>query len=474
MARPVPIFHRSLSRRRGPVLFMALLLVLLTACSGPGILFRSTDELYSLPKASAEYTQLQRVLQEVLSEGLEYAPPVSGSNTQPVRLFDLDGDGMPEAMAFFRDPSADKAQLKIYIFHQNEEGAYQRACVIEGDGSEINSVLLTQLMDDRNSPNELVVSWQMANVSHAVYTLSAYSLDNWQPVELMGPVTYTRYSATDLDGDEEEELVVFHVEPGDTAVSTAEFYDRSGQRMEVTSTANLSMSLSAIEKIRAGQLSDRTPVVYVTGSVLDKSGGSSSQITDVFLMKNGILCNVTLNNETLDSNTTLRSVITGGQDITGDDVLEIPHPYLLPNFDRDSNDSFYAIDWQQYFSDGSYAAMATTYHNAADGWYLELPADWQNKFSMERQDVTSGSTNERGVVFYYARGRKKWQPFLAIYKNTGSNRVQRSAAPGRVQLYADGSTVYSMELLDQDPDITLSESVVKRGFHLIVTDWTAE
>lgn len=450
--------------------------LLLSGCSGSGILFRSVDELYALPRPSEEYTQLQKSLRALLDSGLEYAPPVSGSNTQPVRLSDLDGDGIPEALVFLRETNADTAPLRIYLFHQNEAGEYQQSCVIEGEGSEINSVTLCQLVGEDTTTQEMIISWQMAGSSsnHAVYTLSAFSLENWEPVELMTPTRYTRYIPTDLDSDGERELLLMNIETSDNAVSTATCYDRSGQHLEAMSTANLSTSISTIDKVKDGVLGDGTPVVYVSGSVVDKTGSSSSQITDVLALNEGVLRNVTLNSETLDSDTTLRYAITGGQDINNDGVLEIPHPFVLPSYEEDSADVFYAIDWHQYNSNGSYVSMATTYYNNADGWYLELPADWEGRFSLARQDVTSGSTNERGIVFYYTSGTKRWSPFLAIYKNTGSNRVERSAASNRTQLYADGSTVYSMELLDENPSITLSEAAVKSCFHLIVTDWSTD
>lgn len=467
-----------MAKRLALLLCALFSLWMLSGCSGPGIIFRATDELYSLPRPSSEYTMLQKALQQLLDEGLEYAPPVSGSNTQPVRLSDLDGDDQPEALAFFRDSSADAAPLKIYIFHQNEDGEFEQVCTIGGEGSEINSVTLCQLVGDDSSPQELVISWQMANsssaTSHTVYTLSAFSLSNWEPVELMNPTRYTRYIASDLDQDGERELLLMNVENSDNATSTATYYDRSGLRLDSISTANLSTSISTIDKVKDGLLADGAPVVYVSGSVVDKIGGSSSQITDVLTLKKGTLCNITLNSETLDSDTTLRYAITGGQDINEDGVLEIPHPFVLPSYEQDSADVFYAIDWQQYFSDGSYVAMTTTYYNNADGWYLELPADWENHFSLSRQDVTSGSTNERGIVFYYTDGPKAWSPFLAIYKNIGSNRQERSTSPGRIQLYEDSSMVFSMELLDHSPVLTLSEAGIKKGFHLIVPDWSTD
>lgn len=166
-----------MAKRLALLLCALFSLWMLSGCSGPGIIFRATDELYSLPRPSSEYTMLQKALQQLLDEGLEYAPPVSGSNTQPVRLSDLDGDDQPEALAFFRDSSADAAPLKIYIFHQNEDGEFEQVCTIDGEGSEINSVTLCQLVGDDSSPQELVISWQMANsssaTSHTVYTLSA-------------------------------------------------------------------------------------------------------------------------------------------------------------------------------------------------------------------------------------------------------------------------------------------------------------
>ena len=53
----------------------------------------SAEELYTLPQLPAEYTELQQTLQEFLEDGAEYAAPVSGTNTQPVQMVDLNGDG---------------------------------------------------------------------------------------------------------------------------------------------------------------------------------------------------------------------------------------------------------------------------------------------------------------------------------------------------------------------------------------------
>ena len=118
------------------------LLALLTGCFS-----QSLDELYAPPRAPDDYLKLDNKISEVLDQGGEYAAPLTGELTQKVQLQDLDGDGIKEAIAFFR-VSADERPLKIYIYRQVEED-YEVAAVIEGQGGEaaINAVSYENLDD---------------------------------------------------------------------------------------------------------------------------------------------------------------------------------------------------------------------------------------------------------------------------------------------------------------------------------------
>lgn len=442
-----------------------LSMLTLSGCDFTHVL-KSTDDLYALPQASEEYTSLQTCLQQLLDSGLEYAPPLSGSNTQPVQLKDLDRDGEDEALAFFRESSAKESPLKIYIFKKDSDDVYQEACVIVGDGTDINSVLVCQLIGGSSSAFELVVSWQ---VSSAVYTLSAYSLADYRPTELMTPTPYTRYSAMDMDGDGEDELILMTIENSDNSASSATYYDNTSGTIEVSSSANLSACMSSIDKIKSGVLADGTPVLYVTGAAQDTTNNAPHQITDILTLQEGVLANITLNQDTLSSDSTVRYNLTSGQDINGDGVLEIPIPFTLDNYDTNASDTFYAIHWRQYSADGSYTVVSTTYYNSADGWYLELPEEWMDQLSLARRDITVSSTNERGVLFYYCD-----TPFLAICKNTGTNREKNASANGRIVLARDSSAIYSLELFDSASGLILSAGDLSNQFHLITTDWSTD
>ena len=454
------------------LLLCTLFMLTLSGCNVSDFLFKSPESLYALPRLSEEYTSLQTCLQELLDSGLEYAPPLTGSTTQPVHLRDLDGDGEDEAIAFLRDTSASESPLKLYIFKKNSEGVYETACVIAGNGTNINSALACQLVGSEDTPLEIVVSWQ---TSSTVYTLSAYSLANYQPTELMTPASYTRYSALDLDQDGENELVLLNVDNSGQALSTASYYDKSADRLVLASTASLSASLSAIDRTQVGILSDGTPVLYVTGTILSNVGSSSSQITDLLALSKGTLSNLTLNPETLNSDATIRYNLTNAQDINGDGVLELPSPYTIPAYEKElPPDSFYGISWQQFDANGTSTFVCSTYYNSADGWYLELPDDWQGHFSLARKDIAVSNTNERGVFFYYRDGPSKGKPFLAIYKNTGSNRMSRAVEGNRILLNQDSSACYSLELLDSSSEWSLSPGDLEESFHLILTDWSSD
>ena len=102
----------------------ALLSVLLSGC-----IMKSVEELYALPEQSPEYRSLQNAVNQVVTGSTEYSSPLSGVNSQPIQLTDLDGDGINEAIVFLT--TSGENPLKTFIFAQ-ENGEFVNTCVIEG------------------------------------------------------------------------------------------------------------------------------------------------------------------------------------------------------------------------------------------------------------------------------------------------------------------------------------------------------
>ena len=457
------------------LLLAAGLLLLLTGCFS-----QSVEELYAPPRAPDDYLKLDNKINEVLSAGGEYAAPLTGEYTQKVQLQDLDGDGVQEAIAFFRVSSSERP-LKIYVYRQVGDD-YEVAAIIEGEGSAINYVAYENL--DDSPSKEIIVSWQM--MSDQNHSLAAYSINNDHVLELMR-TSYTNFQICDIDQDEQDEIVVVQTGAAEES-NRVELYNYRDGVMELDSSAPLSRNVTGLPDggVKTGYLQDGIPAVFVSSTYgrsgtaqnyTDTSYSESGHITDIFAWKDGRIQNITLNPDTGESDNTIRwyTAVTA-KDINNDGILELPDPYALPDPSSTSVAvNFWAIRWRQYDIDGNSHLVFTTYYNDRDGWYFILPDDWDGKITVSRSDVAGGG--ERAVIFSYWEGDAEVDtaPFLVIYTLSGDNRFMRANMSGRFRLLEgsdDSDTIYAARFIQTDWDCGLDESGVKSHFALIVNDWS--
>ena len=73
--------------RRIMTIYVMLAVLLLSGCA-----LRTVEDMYTPPKRSSEYEDLQRAIDTAMN-GLSYAAPVFGEYRQSVQMADLNGDG---------------------------------------------------------------------------------------------------------------------------------------------------------------------------------------------------------------------------------------------------------------------------------------------------------------------------------------------------------------------------------------------
>ena len=454
---------------RLPVLVGLLLLMSGCAFSGP-------EDLYAVPKAAEEYGKLQEQIDKVRNMNAEYAGPLFGSNTQPVQLMDLDGDGVQEAVAFFRTTAVDASPpLRIYIYHQTSDGDYVVQSIIEGDGTAINTIsyvdLDGQADESGNLDKELVVSWRL---SDKIYRLMAYKLNGDEASVILPAVSYTDYVLIDMDKDNLQEIVLLDLNTVES-ICQADYYDYRDGQMVLCSSAPLSDAITGLvsdSKPLSGYLKNgesAEPALFVTSNL------TTGVITDIFAWKNQELTNVTLNPASGMSDSTIRlNNNISIQDINGDSFLEVPRPNAFPELaPTGSAENFWAVQWMQYDMEGRATVVSSTYYNGEDGWYLELPETWIGGIALARQD--DSSSGERGVLFYpytEARGGQDPKPFLAIYSLTGPNQSIRANIGNRFTLLQQDDAIYAAEFFsDSGWDCGVGEEELRARFHLIQPEW---
>ena len=444
-----------------PVLLAGALLFL------PGCLSNGESSLFQLPRTPEDLNNLMSKIREVTGQGGEQTAPLSGENIQNVQLQDLDGDGVKEAIAFFR-MNGDEKPLKIYIYSQNDE-EYQVQTVIEGTGTAINYVAYQDLNGDGS--RELVVSWQ---ISTQVHELAAYTVHQRQAIELMSVTDYTDFTICDLDEDDAQEILVFRLEPEGNG--SADFYDFQDGIMALQSEAPTSAGIKSISSggIQNSRLLEDVPAVFVT---YDYGTDGNVSITDIFAWKEGGVRNVTLNEQmSSSSDTVLFNTSVGPTDIDRDGIMELPQMVEVKEYKQTSTASnFWLIRWRKFDLDGASHLLYTTYYNDRDGWYLELPERWVGKITLSRSDTAGGG--ERAVIFSYWERDNDVEPvpFLTICRLTGSSRQSRAEINDRFRLADSGgsnpSTVYVAQFTDGGWDCGLDEEDVAARFHLIESDW---
>ncbi len=441
--------------RAGTRIFISIFL-LVTVMTTAGCTSSTADDLYSLPKASKEFLQLQKQIDTVLDSGAEYSPPTAGPNRQSVQLKDIDGDGQNEAIAFFR-MTGDKP-LKIYIMKQID-GTYETVCKIEGSGTAIESIRYADM--DSDNISELVVGWQSSGLAH----MMIYSVRDNQPV-LLAESDYSKLVTSDLDDDGATDVIALRL-PTPEVPGGADMFSLRPDGQRVTSSALLSADIASITRIFKSRLTDGTSALFVEGSY---QGSNVSVITDILCSHLDSIINVFVTGPGESSEETVRAQSVYSADINNDGIFEVPSPRLLPS---EENKTYFAIDWFAYSQSGSRQAVFTTYHDYQEGWYLILPAAWIDHITVRREDSVAG---ERTIIFTWLPDGQSGDltagtDFLKIYTLSGDNKEDRARLGGRSILLLHGDVIYAGEVLTPGDALGVTWKTVTGNFGLIPTEW---
>lgn len=431
--------------KKAALVLLAALLLPLCGCMRP------VEELYAPPRQPAEYYDLQNQIDQVLSSGAEYCPPVSGDRRQAVQLADLDSDGQEEAIVFFRTQG--EKPLKIYIYKKTGDG-YTEYAVIEGDGSAFASVDYRQI--DTALGLELVVGRQVSD--QVPQTLSVYALDGAHVTELLS-VSCIRHTLADLDGNGLQDLLVFRSNE-DGGLGLADYYSWTGADLELVGSADMSAALThdSIRRVIGGMMQPETPAVFVANTYEE-----STIVTDVFVLSDGEFINVSALGENPGDAGRVRYRLVYAVDVDGDGLIEMPRTVQLPKLGGEDAPAYYKIRWYNLRSDGSRVYKLSTFHNYTDGWFLELAPEWEQALAV---DYVRDPQQLPCYRFFRLDGDTPTERFV-IYAFTGADAETLSESNGRFVLGRKGDVVYAGQIYGEG----VTPEQLQEAFHFIATDW---
>ena len=435
-----------MNRRKKVLSLLVAAALLLTGCS-----MRTAEQLYSQPKRSQDYDNLQSSIDKAM-EGLSYCAPLTGENQQPVQMADLDGDGEPEYLLFAK--GTQERPLHIMVFRKTENG-YALTDTVQSNGTSFD---LVEYVDMDDQPGvEIVVGRQVSDQvlrSVSVYTASGESL------EQVLTVNYTKILTVDLDNNGTSKLVVIGPGETDTDNGVVQMYSMTDGAVVRSNEVNMSRPVDKLKRIITGKLYGGGLAVYLASTVDD-----TALITDVYTIRDGMLTNVTLSNESGTSIKTMRNFYVYADDIDNDGVVELPSLLTMKPLEGDiSAEKYHMIRWFAMTPDGVEVDKLHTFHNFEGGWYMHLSGELTSRISVRRV----GTEFEFNL---WDEDYKTAQKIMTVYTFTAQNREEQATADGRFVLLRTESTVYAASMTQAAKDIGITQDNVIYSFRKIQQDW---
>ena len=421
-----------------------------------GCLLKPVEDLYTLPRASEAYYNLQTEIEKVVTGDVEYCAPTSGENRQPLQMVDLNGDGTDEAIVFARDTT--EKPLKIFIFSRTGD-TFQLSSTIHGVGSSYDSVSYVQV--DGSPGQEILVGRAISE--QVLKSVSVYNFQGNSTVELMA-ANYTAYTTFDLDADGRQDLFLVRFE-SETQTGAVELYRYRDGLMDRDPEQRLSGGVTAVRRIITGFASEGVPAVFVAGT-LDEN----LIRTDVFAVRDDTLQNI-LPTEEADS-LTVRNYYVYSSDIDNDGLIELPEVSALPRAAGQEDGPVYRlIHWYNLDPDGNKEYKMLTYHDYSHGFYVELNSMWKGNITVARDDSV-----EEGTSYRFSRwmgvGNQEEEIFT-IYLLSGDHRAELAEKDDRFLLADKNDVSFAASLGDSLWARGITEQMLRESFRFISIDWNS-
>lgn len=434
-------FCRESIMRRGAGPGRAALLpaLLLLALLASGCRYTAAPaDLLQKPSIGAEQERLAAAIDKALPRYSKLLLPHSGDSQEAIRLYDLDGDGVPEAIVtYYNEYSAPE----IMVLKHTDSG-WRQWLLLEQPLARDMAWLKLEDLDGDGRP-ELLVGWVGAIDNPntlELYSFQAKAVRNEKGRLALRPVESLPYylaETGDMNGDGLPEIAVVSAAPGRSELEAPRYYLTlyawSVGSFAIKDTFQLPEGAHSFSRMLLGQIAPNRQ-----GLVLEGGTGAHSMLTYMYAWEERKLTLVFPASE--DGEEAFSSRPTASGDMNGDGIIELQRTRAAPgNEEVPYVDMLWINEWVQWDGESRFNQMAEQYIDYTYGVVLDIPEQWRGKYTLVKPPrnsygiVTFQYYKEDGAVraelaTLYVVPNRQWHGVEAAWKE--EERPYRIVAEG--------------------------------------------
>ena len=280
----------------------------------------SFEESLRPPRTMGDEAEIEKLISKTAGSNYTLKYPKSGSYRSAIIMNDLNGDGVDEAIAFFKgkDETAGVHMLLMY----DQDGEWKTSGDYVTETTDVDCVDFADI--DENNGLEIIVGY--TTYTPNVNFLACYTYSNGVTDTIQAGQNYSSFYCGNLDNNGKSEIItlsLFNAE--NQAKASMLSYSKEKKQIFVKASAPMDPNVVKIKSIGMSDFDGS-----VKGVVVDGSFASEELVTQVIYYNQtlAVLRNPLYKEK--QKNPTTRTVSVLSTDFDGDSKLEIPMAEKLP------------------------------------------------------------------------------------------------------------------------------------------------